>query len=195
MGIKRYLLKLLGKYNEKEEYIKLMVSRGLKLGREVDIFSEYPFDANYPWLISVGNYVTIAANVRILAHDASMGYETRMAKIGRVEIGDYVFIGNGSVILCNCKIGNHVIIGAGSVVTTDIPDGCVYAGNPAKFICTTEEFKNKHMAKAGNALVVETPWQELANATEDVQKDIKACLSDTYGYVKLEPLEEHAKES
>ena len=41
------------------------------------------------------------------------------------------------------KIGNNVIIGAGSVVSGKIPDNQVWAGNPAKFICTLDEYYHK----------------------------------------------------
>lgn len=37
-------------------------------------------------------------------------------------------------------IGNNCIIGAGSVVTGKLDDNSVYAGNPAKRICSLEEF-------------------------------------------------------
>ncbi len=49
-------------------------------------------------------------------------------------IGDNVYIAANSTVIGGIHIGNNVIIGAGSVVTKDIPDNCVYAGNPAKFI-------------------------------------------------------------
>ena len=42
------------------------------------------------------------------------------------------------------SIGNNVVIGAGSVVTKDIPDGEVWAGNPARFIQSTKELAKKH---------------------------------------------------
>ena len=34
---------------------------------------------------------------------------------------------------------------AGSVVTKSIPSGWVVAGNPAKFVCTIEEFEASNM--------------------------------------------------
>lgn len=49
-------------------------------------------------------------------------------------IGDNVYIAANSTVIGGIHIGNNVIIGAGSVVTKDVPDNCVYAGNPAKFI-------------------------------------------------------------
>ena len=35
------------------------------------------------------------------------------------------------------------IIGAGSIVTKDVPANSVVAGNPAKFICSTDEYYEK----------------------------------------------------
>ena len=48
----------------------------MRIGNHVDIFAEYPFDSIYPGLITIGDYVTISSDVKILAHDASMGYIT-----------------------------------------------------------------------------------------------------------------------
>ena len=47
-------------------------------------------------------------------------------------IEDEASIGSGSTILCGINIGRGAIIGAGSVVTKNVPDGQVWAGNPAK---------------------------------------------------------------
>lgn len=48
-----------------------------------------------------------------------------------------------SIILCGTQIGNNVIIGANSVVSGEYPDDCVIAGNPAKIICTLDEFRKR----------------------------------------------------
>lgn len=50
------------------------------------------------------------------------------------NIGNDVWIGEGTYIKAGVKIGNGVIIGMGSIVTKDIPSYTIYAGNPAKFI-------------------------------------------------------------
>jgi len=47
-------------------------------------------------------------------------------------IEDEASIGSGSTILCGINIGQRAVIGAGSVVTKNVPDGQVWAGNPAK---------------------------------------------------------------
>lgn len=56
---------------------------------------------------------------------------------------DNVFIGSGTRILYNTRIGSNVIIGSDSLVNKDIPDNSVYAGVPARYICSFEEYVDK----------------------------------------------------
>lgn len=51
--------------------------------------------------------------MQILAHDASTKRYLGYTKIGRVLIGNNVFVGAGTIILPSVAIGNNVIIGAG----------------------------------------------------------------------------------
>ena len=51
-----------------------------------------------------------------------------------VRIGRNVWIGAGAIILPGVTIGDHSIIGAGAVVTKDVPEKCVYVGNPARLL-------------------------------------------------------------
>lgn len=41
-------------------------------------------------------------------------------------------------------IGDNVLIAAGSVVTKSIPSNVVAAGNPAKILCTIEEYYERN---------------------------------------------------
>lgn len=43
-------------------------------------------------------------------------------------------IGTGAVILCGVTIGAGAMIGAGAVVTTDVADGAIVAGVPARLV-------------------------------------------------------------
>lgn len=115
----------------------------IKMGTNVDLINSF-LDYGFGYLITIGNNVTIT-NATILTHDASTKKELGYSKIGRVDIGNDVFIGYGAIVLPNTHIGNKVIIGAGTVVTKDIPDNSVVAGNPMRFICTYDEYmiKNK----------------------------------------------------
>ncbi|HMU36247.1 MAG TPA: hypothetical protein PKA04_05405 [Marmoricola sp.] len=77
-----------------------------------------------------------------VGHDAILGVGVHLAPnvvVGGVaEIGDHSHIGLGAVILPHKKVGKNCIVGAGSVVTRDIPDGQVWAGNPASYRKETE---------------------------------------------------------
>lgn len=96
-----------------------------------------------PFLISIGNKVTITSGVEILTHDGStwlMNDEKgRRYSYQRVTIGNNVFIGVNSIIMPGVKIEDNTIIAAGSVVTKSIPKGKIVAGVPAKII---GEYKN-----------------------------------------------------
>jgi acetyltransferase-like isoleucine patch superfamily enzyme len=54
--------------------------------------------------------------------------------MGRVELGENVFIGDRVMVLKGVTVGAHSVIGAGSVVTSSIPSGVVAVGNPARVV-------------------------------------------------------------
>ena len=49
-----------------------------------------------------------------------------------VRIGEETWIGEGAIVMAD--VGSRCIIGAGSVVSEPVPDGCLVAGNPARFL-------------------------------------------------------------
>lgn len=97
-----------------------------------------------PFLISIGRDCHITKKVRFITHDGGVWIFRKKIKdfdvFGRIAVGDNVYIGNDSVIMPGVTIGSDVVVGAASVVTKSIPSGCVVAGIPAKFICTTEDY-------------------------------------------------------
>ena len=114
-------------------------------------FTPYNFGTE-PHLLSFGNNVHVASGVRFVNHDITALMfqhmecmkDKRLAnRVGKIEIGDNVFIGAGSIILYDVKIGNNVIIGAGALVNKDIPDGGVYAGVPAVKIGEFDSYAEK----------------------------------------------------
>jgi serine O-acetyltransferase len=51
---------------------------------------------------------------------------------GELMLGDNVTLGINACVLGPAKIGNHVTIGAGGIVTSDLADGIVAVGVPAR---------------------------------------------------------------
>lgn len=62
-----------------------------------------------------------------------------------ILIEDNVFVGANSTILAGVRIGSNCVIGAGSLVNKDLESGYVYAGVPAKQICSFEDFVSRRM--------------------------------------------------
>lgn len=127
--------------------IKKLKKDGLCIGSGCWFGNGVFIDPTFCYLISIGNNCTITSNVHILAHDASTKRLLGYTKIGRVKIGNNVFIGSNSIVLPNVQIGDNAIIAAGSVVTHDVPQNEIWGGNPGKKICDIESYKEKH----GNA--------------------------------------------
>ena len=103
----------------------------------------------YPKLISFGNNVWIASDVLFVPHDVihrmlnnKLGTDEFQENLGCIDIKDNVFVGSNSTILPNVTIGPDTIVAAGSLVNKSIRGG-VYAGVPAKYICSLDEFIEK----------------------------------------------------
>ena len=99
--------------------------------------------------IELGNDIVISKKVTFLTHDYSIttaytAVEKKPKKdiqiMGRIKIGNNVFIGLGTTILPGTIVGNNVIIGARSVIKGNIPSNVVVAGNPAKVIMTMNDY-------------------------------------------------------
>lgn len=109
---------------------------------------------SYPKNITIGNNVTVTANVKFFEHDevhriwnSDRNYKGKKVPYfsGNIEIGNNVCIGGNSIILSNVKIEDNVMIGAGSVVTKNIEKYSIVAGNPAKKIGDTRDLYNKRI--------------------------------------------------
>lgn len=181
--LKTYLKELV--YRIRGEYtIEKLQKMGLKIGKNYDFQIGFELDPSHCWLIEIGDNVTFGPHVQVLAHDASTCNITGYAKLGRVTIGNNVFIGAGSIVLPNVTIGENAVIGAGSVVTKDVPSNTVFAGNPAKQIMELEDFKNKNLKLMENSPVYEEDYTLRQNISAEKKQQQKEELKDTIGFVK-----------
>jgi len=131
------------------------IKQGMKVGENCRIIGRPNFGSE-PYLISIGNHVTVSSNVTFLTHDGGtwvlgkIPVEKRILKFGRITIHDNCFIGHGTIILPGVTIGPNSVIGTGSIVTKDVPAGEIWAGVPAKFITTYDEYAKKAIENTPN---------------------------------------------
>lgn len=102
-----------------------------------------------PYLISIGNHVQLTRGVSIHTHGGGNSIRRLHPDFdvfGKVIINDWAYIGSYSQIMPGVTIGEGALIAAGSVVTKSVQPHTVVGGNPAKYICTVEEYyeKNKY---------------------------------------------------
>ena len=156
MSLKGFIKRLvLGNKADGETYLNYLRSLGVEIGEGTVLFSgpmHCNIDVQNPYLLKIGKNVQITHGVIMLTHDYS--WSVIKGKYGEVyggqaplTIGDNVFIGMNAILLAGTTIGDNVVIGAGSVVKGRIPSDVVVAGNPARVICSIEEYREKRRVK------------------------------------------------
>ena len=110
--------------------------------------------------------IRLGSNVRlatcsVFCHDGSINminraYGLKLDKYGKIDIRDNVFIGYQSVILPGVTIGPNAIVSAGSVVRSDVAEGDIVAGVPAKPVGRVDT--SVEILKAKNQ---QYPWRHL----------------------------------
>lgn len=160
-----------------------MQAMGMKVGKNFK--AEKPrIDVSHCWLISIGDDVVFAPNVYLLAHDASTKKHLGYTKVGKITIGNNVFVGANATIMPGVSVGNNCIIGTGSVVTKNVPDNTVYAGNPARFVCTLEDYLEKNRNLMHTNPVYDYSYTLGGNITEEKKQQMSEELQDCMGYVE-----------
>ena len=141
---------ILGYKSDSESFLNHHRALGARIGKGTFVFEPNKtfIDETRPFLIEIGENVQMTRGVTFLTHGYDWSvfkglYGQVLGSAGKITIGNNVFIGVNTVILKGVTVGNNVVIGANSLVNKDIPDNCVYAGNPARYICSIEEYFQK----------------------------------------------------
>ncbi|MBD0339715.1 MAG: acyltransferase [Microcoleus sp. Co-bin12] len=87
-----------------------------------------------PAYVRIGNNVHFSS-CTLIRHDGSIAmlnraYNVKLDSVGKIDIGDNVFIGYGAIVLPNVTISSNAIFGAGAVVTKDVAQRALLAASP-----------------------------------------------------------------
>ena len=183
--IYRIILKIHTTYQQfiQNIYLKICIDKRLKVGRKVR-FVEVPQFGTEPFLIEIGDETTFSNNVRFVNHDGGQNALHFFEKyrdvrtFGRIKIGKQCLIGADTILMPGVEMQDNCILGAGSILTTSMKKGSVFAGIPAKFICTVEEYGDKLLAN--NVMYP----RELELDRSKLDAYIKQNLPHTYKPVK-----------
>lgn len=166
-----------------EAYIAVCKSHGMKIGKGVKIFERVYFGSE-PYLIEIGDKTQIAGGTRFVNHGGTTktlrrlnGFED-VRIFGRIKIGKNCTIGSNCIIQQDVEIGDNCILGASSVLTHSMPSNSVFSGNPARFVCSTEQYAEFVME---NNTVYP---RELENNRKELNKWLKENLPHEYKPVK-----------
>ncbi|MBR0047399.1 MAG: acyltransferase [Bacteroidaceae bacterium] len=100
-----------------------------------------------PYLISIGDNVAVTNDVFVHTHGGgrvARAEHPNFDVFGKVVIEDWAYIGAYSQIMPGVTIGEGALVAAGSIVTKSVAPHTVVGGNPARYICTTEEYYERN---------------------------------------------------
>jgi acetyltransferase-like isoleucine patch superfamily enzyme len=119
--------------------------QGARVGEGCSIIPT--FLGTEPYLIKIGNHVTIAQGVIFLTHDGGPAvFRDEIPDLqvfGPIIIEDNCVIGQNAILFPNIKIGKNSIVGGGSVVIMDVPPDTIVMGVPARPFGSVAKYKEK----------------------------------------------------
>ncbi len=128
----------------KESLNRYLRKQGMSVGKGTKTASQ--LKTSEPYLITIGDNVTISHDVDFITHDNSVckifgiGHDL----YGEIKIGDNCFIGAHAVLLCGVTLADNVIVGAGSVVTKSVLESnVIVAGNPARVVGYWDKYEER----------------------------------------------------
>lgn len=133
-----------------ERYAKFI---GVQLGDAACLNKKVNFGSE-PYLVEIGDKFYCSSNVQFVTHDGGLHVLRNLFDdmrqedcFGKIVIGNNVFLGYGVVVMPGAKVGDNVIVGAMSLVKGVLESDSVYAGLPARRICSVYEYREKMLGK------------------------------------------------
>lgn len=142
---RRIIRKLEDRKYDEFNRAELFRAQGAKIGNNCRIMVSKI--ATEPWLVEIGDRVTISGGVILLTHDGGAHVFREeiptLQYYGKIKIGNNCVLGSNVIITPGVTIGDNCVVGAGSVVTHDTPDNKFVFGVPARPIMPIEKYKEK----------------------------------------------------
>ena len=145
--------------------------KGVKIGDHC--FIDTRNWSSEPYLITIGHHVQVTHGVSIYTHGGGNAIRKEHPDFdvfGKVIIEDWAYIGANSQIMPGVTIGEGALVAAGSVVTKSVPPHVVVGGNPARYICTIEEYYEQN--KQYNVNTKGLSWKEKRNKLLSLTDDM-----------------------
>ena len=173
--VKRFL-HYCGVYNIRSWELSELKKNGLKVGNNVTIDPRVMIDKNFCYLISIGDNSVICANVKLLAHDSSLGNNlNNHGKLGRIDIKENCIISIDSIVMPGVSIGPNVLVAGGSLINKDVPPNSCVAGVPARFYMTFDDFIKKQKDIIKNSIIFDA--EILMHDDDNKNKLIKEIIN------------------
>jgi acetyltransferase-like isoleucine patch superfamily enzyme len=167
-----YFIKIIGILMKKRVWFARYL--GVKIGKDCRIYiTEWPTE---PFLISIGDRVTVTAGCKFITHDGAGSIVkdsngNRCNYFAPIKIGNDVFIGINSIILPGVEVCPNTVIAAGSVVSRSITVPGVYAGVPARFVKGYDQLV-KHFSDKGSFTQYSSKCSSYKQYVEETVKEI-----------------------
>jgi putative colanic acid biosynthesis acetyltransferase WcaF len=84
--------------------------------------------------VHIGNHVCVSQGALLLTGNHDYTQADFPYRLGKIRLGDGVWIGAGSIVCPGVSCGSHAILTVKSVATRDLEPWQIYAGNPATFV-------------------------------------------------------------
>lgn len=139
-------------YKSRTNPIAYARSIGVKIGEDCRLLCDSGAYGTEPYLITLGDHVTITSGVRFITHDGGLWVFRQefpdIEVFGPITIGNNVFVGVNAILMPGVTVGDNCVIGSGAVVTRDIPPDSVAVGIPARVIKTLNEYRDEVLKQA-----------------------------------------------
>ena len=156
---------------------------GMHIGEDVWLPASTWIDTSHCHLIRIESHTGFGEQCMILAHDAQMDEFLDAARIGRVWIRESCHIGSRTVVLPGVEVGPRTIVGSNSVITRSLPPDTVCAGNPAKVICSLDEYLERHRERLRK--LPNFPYQEydVRALTDERRAELVRAVTQDDAYI------------